>query len=307
MAQAGAQRLHRVGATTMPQHHPKPHTNHPHTQGFGPARLVFDSSAQVRLELARAGWGGFVQGLHRCVGRCAVEAHGRRADQHARYPVQAPHQVDYGHGGIDAAGQQLASARLGPRHAQHAGACQVTTASMVVMEQRARRQISASHPLWQLRNHFDLELKAIQPRHPNARERGVRRIAPVFADHSPGCLHVFFGIHHEHRHIDHVVKRAASGPQDGVEVVERQTHLGLVVGLRRAIGTAAHLARDEEETVGADGGRVAVLFVERLAPGWKDHVARGCVRRCHGSVFLSVGRRGLGLLLKGIYRRTPGR
>ena len=178
---------------------------------------------------------------------------------------------------------------------------------MVVMEQRACRHISASHPLRQLRNHFDLKLKAIQPRHPNARERGVRRIAPVFAHHFPRGLEMLFWVHHEHRHIDYVVKRAAGGLQDRVEVVERQPHLGLVVGLRRAIGPAAHLARDEEETVGADGGRVAVLFVERLPPGWKDRVARGCVRRCHGSVFLSVGRRGLGLLLKGIYRRAPGR
>ena len=54
-AQVRAQRLHRVRAAAVPQHHPKPHPHHPHAQGFGAPSLMFDGSAQVRLKLTPAG------------------------------------------------------------------------------------------------------------------------------------------------------------------------------------------------------------------------------------------------------------
>lgn len=62
MAQHSAQA--QVRATTAPQHYAKPHAHHSHAQGFGAPSLMFDGRAQVRLKLARAGWGGFVQRLH---------------------------------------------------------------------------------------------------------------------------------------------------------------------------------------------------------------------------------------------------
>jgi hypothetical protein len=37
---------------------------------------------------------------------------------------------------------------------------------------------SAAVALWQLCNHLDLKLNPIQPRHPDARQRGVGRFAP---------------------------------------------------------------------------------------------------------------------------------
>ena len=38
------------------QHHAKAHANYPYSQGFGATGLMLDSSAQVGLELAKAGY-----------------------------------------------------------------------------------------------------------------------------------------------------------------------------------------------------------------------------------------------------------
>lgn len=73
-------------------------------------------------------------------------------------------------------------------------------------------------------------------------------------------------------YVDHVLERAAGGRKDGVKVVEREAHLGLQLGFGRAIGLAAHLARDEQKTVRPDRWRVAVLFIERLTAGGKNNI-----------------------------------
>lgn len=53
-AQAGSQRLHWVGATTVRQHHAKTQPHHARAQGFGATGLVLNGGAQVVLELAGA-------------------------------------------------------------------------------------------------------------------------------------------------------------------------------------------------------------------------------------------------------------
>ena len=54
-----------------------------------------------------------------------------------------------------------------------------------------------------------------------------------------------------------------------------EPHLRFEVGLGRTVLAAADLPRDEQESVGADCGRIAVFFVERLAPGREDDVTFG--------------------------------
>ncbi len=86
---------------------------------------MLDRDAQVRLELPRPRRAAFVQRLERGSRRCAVEADGRRADQHARALGQAAHEVHHRRRDVGAAGQQQAATRGRPGPAQHAGAGQV--------------------------------------------------------------------------------------------------------------------------------------------------------------------------------------
>ncbi|MNT85501.1 hypothetical protein D3C72_2256770 [compost metagenome] len=101
----------------------------------------------------------------------------------------------------------------------------------------------------------------------------MRRFAPVLGHQLPDRFEVRFRIDDEDRHVDHVVEGAARGFQDGVQVVEGAPHLRFQLRFRRAVFAAADLSRHEQEAVGANGWRIAVAVIERLAPRWKNDVA----------------------------------
>ena len=75
--------------------------------------------------------------------------------------------------------------------------------------------------------------------------------------------------------VDDVVEGAARRGEHRVQILERAPHLGLEFRLARAVVAASDLPGDEQHAVGADGGRVAVLLVQCLPAGRKDHVTLG--------------------------------
>jgi hypothetical protein len=121
-------------------------------------------------------------------------------------------------------------------------------------------------------DHLDFDIEAVQPRHADHRGRGKRRDAPEFLGNAPDALESRCGVDDEDGHVHHIVERATAGSEDRVQVGEGAAHLRVEFRFRRPVLAAADLAGHEQQATGPHRGRIAVLFIQGLAPRRKYHV-----------------------------------